>query len=167
MNQTTDLDEIRKQTRIALPSDNAYLFRLGVALYAFNSVNSFLVEIICCIDENQKQTELLDLESGKILQKFTETIKYVKDNNLFSSAHGLMDEVAELFEKANANRSDFVHSYPITNQQEKKQILHRRRDSQGKYFEVDNCFLDEFIESLNHIEDLLYKIREEVKSKNE
>ncbi|MGI6423589.1 MAG: hypothetical protein ACOX0X_03185 [Candidatus Dojkabacteria bacterium] len=166
MSQTTDLDEIRKQTRVALPSDNAYLFRLGVALYAFNSVNSSLVETICCIDSNQKQTELLDLESGKILQRFFEIIRNVKKKSLFSSAHGLMDEVAELFEKANANRSDFVHSYPITNQEE-KQILHRRRDSQGKYFEVDNCFLDAFIESLNHIEDFLYKIREEVKSKNE
>ena len=53
---------IKRQTRLALPNDDSYLFRLGVALYGFNSINSFMTEIICHIDRNKNRTALSDLE---------------------------------------------------------------------------------------------------------
>lgn len=48
---------------------------------------------------------------------------------------------ADLFQTMNAERSDIVHAYAITNL-EGEQILHRRKDSQGKYFEVTDVLLD-------------------------
>lgn len=153
---------IRKLTRLALPEDNAYLLRLGIALYWFNSINSFMIEIICHLDNEQNQTTLLELESGKILDTFRQTLSYLKKHKLFQTIYEDMEKIAIFFEKLNTERSDFVHSYPITNAK-KEQILHRRRNSKKKYFEVDNNFLDDFISRLTNVSDLLYKIRKEIK----
>lgn len=150
--------KVRKQTRLALPEDDSYLYRLGVALYGFNSISSFMTEIICHIDTSQDRTVLLDKQSGAVLDKFRQTLKKIKSENEYSTIHGLMKQTADLFEKLNTERSDFVHTYPITNG-EQQQILHRRKDSRGKYFEVDNDFLDSFIDQLHEVSDGLYKIR--------
>ncbi len=42
-----NFDIIREQTRLSLPADDFYLYRLGVALYGFASITSFMIEIIC------------------------------------------------------------------------------------------------------------------------
>lgn len=153
---------IKRQTRLALPEDDAYLFRLGVALYGFNSINSFMIEIICHIDDKQNQTKLFELESGKVLDEFRKTLSYVKKNKLFPAIYSDMSNAADLFENLNTERSDFIHSYPITNKKN-EQILHRRKDNKRKYFEVDNIFLDNFISRLHDVSSLLYKIRAIVK----
>lgn len=155
---------IRKQTRLALPKNNAYLFRLGVALYGFNSINSFMTEIICHIDEKQNKTKLLDLESGKILDVFRQTLKNIRSKKQYKDIYTIMNETANIFEKLNSERSDFVHSYPITNKKD-DQILHRRKDSKKKYFEIDDNFLDNFISQLHDVSSGLYKIRAIVKPK--
>ena len=72
-----------------------------------------------------------------------------------------MQVVADLFEQMNSERTDFVHAYPITNKKG-QQILHRR-DSKGKYFEVDDDFLDSFIGRLHDVSSGLYAIRKIVK----
>lgn len=149
---------IREQTRLALPSDDNYLYRIGVALYGFNSINSFMTEIICHIDPSKDRTALLDLESGKVLDKFRQTLKDIRKNDLFPAIHETMAQTALLFERLNTERSDFVHSYPITNSKN-EQILHRRKDSKRKYFEVDSNFLDDFISRLHDVSSNLYKIR--------
>ncbi len=151
---------IKKQTRLALPEDDAYLYRLGVALYGFNSINSFVIEIICHIDNKQDQTKLFELESGKVLNKFRKTLSYAKKNKLFPVIYLNMSKVADLFENLNTERSDFIHSYPITNKKN-EQILHRRKER--KYFEVNNIFLDNFISRLHDVSSLLYEIRSAVK----
>ncbi len=153
---------IKRQTRLALPEDDTYLFRLGIALYGFNSINSFMIEIICQIDNRQNQTKLFELESGKVLDEFRRTLSYVKKNKLFPAIYLDMNKTAELFESLNTERSDFIHSYPITNKKN-EQILHRRKDSRKKYFEVSNNFLDNFISRLHDVSSLLYKIRSAVK----
>lgn len=153
---------IKKQTRLTLPEDDTYLFRLGVALYGFNSINSFMIEIICHIDDRQSQTKLFELESGKVLDEFRKTLSSVKKNKLFPEIYTDMSKVANLFENLNTERSDFIHSYPITNKKN-EQILHRRKDSKNKYFEVDNDFLDNFISRLHDVSSLLYKIRSVIK----
>lgn len=157
-----DILLIKQQTRLALPTDSNYLFRLGVALYGFNSINSFMTEIICHIDKNQNRTKLLDLESGKILDMFRQALKNIKSKKQHKNVHIIMNETANIFEKLNSERSDFVHSYPITNKRN-EQILHRRKDEKGKYFEVDNNFLDSFISRLHDVSSGLYKIRAIVK----
>lgn len=156
------ISSIKKQTRLALPKDNTYLFRLGIALYGFNSINSFMTEIICHIDEKQNRTKLLDLESGKVLDVFRQTLKIIKSQKQHKEIYSVMNETANLFEQLNSERSDFVHAYPITNKRN-EQILHRRKDSKNKYFEVDNDFLDSFISRLHNVSSLLYKIRQIVK----
>jgi hypothetical protein len=153
---------IRKQTRLALPSDDTYLYRLGVALYGFNTINSFMTEIIGHIDQLQNRTRLLDMESGKVLDIFRQTLKNIKKNGLFPTVHVTMNHAADLFEQLNTERSDFVHAYPITNKKG-DQILHRRKDSKKKYFEVDIEFLDSFICRLHEVSSDLYKIRAEVR----
>lgn len=157
-----DISSIKQQTRLALPADNTYLFRLGVALYGFNSINSFMTEIICHIDNNKDRTKLLDLESGKILGIFRQTLKNIKSKKQYQGIYVVMNETANLFEKLNSERSDFVHAYPITNKNN-EQILHRRKDDKGKYFEVDSKFLDSFISRLHYVSSGLYKIRSIVK----
>lgn len=153
---------IKSQTRLALPSDDTYLYRLGVAIYGFNSINSFMIEIICHIDDRQNQIKLFELESGKVLGEFKKTLSYILENKLFPIIHSDMSQVANLFECLNNERTDFIHSYPITNTKN-EQILHRRKDSKGKYFEVDNYFLDSFISRLHDVSSGLYKIRTAVK----
>lgn len=153
---------IKKQTRLALPKDNGYLFRLGVALYGFNSISSFMTEIICHIDKSQNRIQLSNLESGKILDIFRQILKKIKSQKQHKEIHAVMNETANLFEQLNSERSDFVHAYPITNKKN-EQILHRRKDDKNKYFEVDNNFLDSFISRLYNVSNGLYKIRGIVK----
>jgi hypothetical protein len=158
MTNDDNFKSIRKQTRLALPSDDTYLYRLGVALYGFNSINSFMTEIICHIDNKKNRTELLDMESGKVISIFRQTLKHIKENKQFPAIYQTMNQTADLFEHLNTERSDFVHTYPITNGKN-EQILHRRKDSKRKYFEVDNDFLDNFIGRLHDVSNGLYEIR--------
>jgi hypothetical protein len=157
------ITDIRKQTRLALPEDDTYLYRLGVALYGFASINSFMIEIICHIDKAQNQTVLLsDEPSGAILNVFRNTLNKIRRTGEYADIHDVMQQTADLFEKLNSQRTDFVHSYPITNDSH-KQILHRRKDKADKYFEVDNIFLDQFISELHNVSNGLYTIRRAVR----
>jgi hypothetical protein len=157
-----EINEIKKQTRLALPKDNTYLYRLGVALYGFASINSFMIEIICHIDNSKNQITLLNKKSGDVLNQFRRTLIDIRNKGIYSNIHAVMQQTADLFEKLNEQRTDFVHSYPITNNSD-EQILHRRKDSKGKYFEVDAAFLDRFIRELHNVSSGLYEIRKVVK----
>ncbi|MDR4532251.1 hypothetical protein [Glutamicibacter sp. PS] len=130
-----DVSIIKQNTRVALPTDDGYLFRLGVALYAFNSINSFMIEITTHIDPDANRTELHELTSGKVLDRFRSAAKHWSGADISGPA----SRAASEFERLNTERSDFVHSYPITNKAN-EQILHRRIDAKKKYFEVTNSF---------------------------
>lgn len=155
---TKDLTEIRNQTRLALPMNDAYLYRLGIALYGFASINSFMIETICHIDNNQDKIRLLNERYGRVIYIFRQTFQSIKSENSFPEIHKTMWEIADLFEGLTIDRADFVHSYPITNNKN-EQILHRRKDSAKKYFEVDNDFLDNFISRLDKVSAGLYEIK--------
>jgi hypothetical protein len=149
---------LRASTRFALPADGSYLFRLGVALYGFASVSSFMTEIICFIDKSKKRASMLSDDHGdNILNKFKDMASSIRQT--YPEIYEKMSNAAKLFEILNSGRTDFIHAYPITNSK-KEQILHRRKDSKNKYFEVDNRFLDDFIAKLNGISNELYSIRE-------
>jgi len=157
-----EIINIRRLTRIALPEDDTYLFRLGVALYGFASINSFMTEIMCHIDKSQDRIALLsDYTSGPIICESRKILDKIKSEGKFSGIYTIMQNTIDLFDKLNGQRTDFVHSYPITGST-KEQILHRRKDKAGKYFEVTNEFLTQFIEELCNVSDGLFKIRNEV-----
>lgn len=151
---SVDTVAIRKNTRVALPEDDNYLFRLGVALYAFNSVNSFMTEIITHLDSEVNRTELDMLTSGKVLDRFRSVVKHWSGEDISDPARRAAGE----FERLNTERSDFVHSYPITNASN-EQILHRRVDEKGKYFEVTSALLEDFTRRISTVSDALYEIR--------
>ena len=157
-----EITSIKKQTRLALPKDDSYLYRLGIALYGFASITSFMVEVIFHIDETQKQSSILEKTSGHALGIFEETLKKIKAESKYTEIYNVMEKTANLFAKLNKQRTDFVHSCPITNK-EKKQILYRRKDKEQKYFEVDNAFLDQFISELHDVSSGLYEIRKVVR----
>ncbi len=122
----SDIPEIRRGTRLALPADDGYLFRLGVALYGFASINSFMTEIITHLDPSANRTELQVLMSGKVLDTFRATVKRWTGADISKPAARAACE----FERLNTERSDFVHAYPITSPSG-QQILHRRVDDKG------------------------------------
>lgn len=45
MSTDAELEAIKSLARVALPRSNAYLFRLGIALYGFASIASFMAEL--------------------------------------------------------------------------------------------------------------------------
>ena len=149
---------IRGGTRVALPAQDTYLFRLGVALYGFASINSFMTELICHVDSSIDRNSLLGLTSGQVLDRFRAVGKRWRGSDISTD----VAEAAKQFERLNTERSDFVHAYPITNSAG-EQILHRRVDDKNKYFEVSEVFLDDFISRLTLVSDALYRIRGVVK----
>jgi len=155
------ITSIKKQTQLALPSDDTYLYRLGIALYGFASINSFMTEIICHIDKSQDRISLLGKTSCLILYKFKEILKKMKIEGQYPEIHEVMSRTADLFEKLNDLRNDFVHPFPITNDKS-EQILLRRKNSENKYFEVDNAFLNHFFSDLHDVSKGLYEIRKVV-----
>ncbi|MFM0416036.1 hypothetical protein [Paraburkholderia aromaticivorans] len=154
----TDLavDAVRNQTRLTLPDDDAYLYRLGVALYGFASLSSFMAEVACHLDKSLSRSEVEAGSGGTILSKFRDSAKTVSSS--FPEIEPIAQNIADMFRALNKERTDFVHAYPITNNA-KAQILHRRKDVEEKYFEVTNEFLDVFITRLDTVSEKLYEIR--------
>lgn len=160
MNAEVDTKAIRELTRLALPSDNDYLFRLGVALYSFASLSSFVAEIATHLDPSINKTDLTAKMGGEILKVFQQSVKAAKVTT--PSIGPIGQTAADLFQALNSERSDIVHAYPITSTSG-AQILHRRLDVKGKYFEVTNEFLDSFISRLHDVSEKLYEIRKIVR----
>lgn len=149
-----DTGPVRALTRLALPEDNEYLYRLGVALYGFSSITSLMTEVITYLDPLASRNELQLLTSGDVLDNFRHAAKGWNGPSISKPAK----EAAREFEKLNTERSDFVHAYPITGSNG-AQILHRRVDSKQKYFEVTSDFLEHFISRLHEVSSSLYEIR--------
>lgn len=155
MSTEVDFNAIKGQTLLALPDDNSYLFRLGVALYGFASLSSFMAEIACRLDSNLDRQQVEAGTGGMILDTFRQTIAATRKRDVNIGKIGRV--AADMFETLNTHRSDFAHAYSVTSNG--IQTLHRRNDSKGKYFEVTNNFLDDFISRLHHVSNKLYEIR--------
>lgn len=160
MNAEVDTKAIRELTRLALPSDNGYIFRLGVAVYSFASLSSFVAEIASDLDPSINRTELTARMGGEILNAFRQSVKAAKVGT--PSIGPIGQTAADLFQTLNSERSDIIHSYPITSPSG-AQILHRRLDVKDKYFEVTNEFLESFISRVHDVSDKLYEIRKIVR----
>ncbi|KPY29571.1 MULTISPECIES: hypothetical protein [Pseudomonas] len=160
MSTDAEFEAIKSLTRVALPQSNAYLFRLGIALYGFASIASFMAEVSCHLDSTLNRTKLEEQMGGGLLNVFRQAVEKGALSNPDVSVPGHL--AADLFQAMNAQRSDIIHAYPITNP-EGEQILHRRKDSQGKYFEVTDVFLDSFSSRLHELTLQLYAIRKIVR----
>ncbi|MBX8799738.1 hypothetical protein HBA92_03125 [Ochrobactrum sp. MR28] len=161
MSALIDVKPVRELTRKALPNDNLYLYRLGVAAYGFASTTSFIIEIACLLDNSLTRETLSDKMAGRILSDFRQAINVAKVT--FPSIEVPANNAADLFERLNSERSDFIHAYPITNENH-EQILHRRKDKESKYYEITNDFLDNFIKELSDVSDYLYAVRDIIKN---
>jgi hypothetical protein len=96
-----------------------------------------------------------------------------KIEHLEPEAFAAGQQAYELFRTLNDERSDIIHSYPITSMAG-NQILHRRQDAteprgQGetltsskpaKHFEVTDEFMDTFLARLHQVNEHLYLIRD-------
>lgn len=151
-----ELGAIRRQTRLALPEDDTYLYRLGAALYGFASITSFMIEIIRRLDSSQDWIALNRLEAGKVCRKFDAALSKARAEGTYVEEAGT--EALRLIRELNDARSDFVHAYPITSRQD-VQILHRRPKI-GESFEVSKEFLDRFISRLHDASSKLYQVRD-------
>lgn len=165
-----DLADIRRLTRIALPESDSYLYRLGVAVYGFASVSSFMAEVICYMDPEQSRSDLEAKMGGPLAATFKQAVGKIENSQPQAFAAGEL--AGKLFTTLNDERSDIIHAYPITSPTH-VQILHRRQypaqtkkkgtpkgyEKPPKYFEVTNEFLDNFISRLAHVNDDLYRIR--------
>lgn len=147
---------IRGLTRLALPADDGYIYRLGIALYGFASVSSFMAELAHHMDPLVNPTDLQTKTGGEILCEFRKCVK--KTKAVKQGVGPLGRAAADMFQALNTRRSDIMHAYPITNQA-KQQILHRRLDEKNRCFEVTNEMLEEFISKLHDVSSLLYDIR--------
>lgn len=161
---TTELNthDIRGLTRLALPADDGYIYRLGVALYGFASLSSFMAEVAHHMDPRVDRTELQAKTGGDILDGFRKSLKRAGKTLPLVKPIGRV--VADMFQALNTRRSDIVHAYPITNDAT-QQILHRRLDKKNRCFDVTNELLDEFISKLHEVSLKLYEIRDIVKPK--
>lgn len=155
-----EIKKIRALTRLALPSDNGYIFRLGVVLYSFASTSSFVAEVASHLDPMIDKSALMAKTGGEILNAFRQSVKKAEVD--LQSIGPIGQTAADLFQTLNSERSDIIHAYPITNTSG-AQILRRRHDVKGKYFEVTNEFLDSFISRLHDVNDKLYEIRKIVR----
>ncbi|MGP5444602.1 hypothetical protein [Pseudomonas helleri] len=158
-------------TRIALPESDRYVFRLGAAVYGFASVSSLMAEVICHMDPERSRPELEAKMGGRLAEAFNQTVKKIE--HLEPEAFVAGQQAYELFKTLNDERSDIIHSYPITSTTG-NQILHRRQDAtesrgQGdtltrgkpaKHFEVTDQFMDTFLARLHQVNKHLYRIRD-------
>ncbi len=156
MSTDEKLKPIKSLTLLALPDDDTYLYRVGIALYGFASISSFMAEVTCYLDPDQNRTKLEEQMGGGLLKSFQRSAGKIAPSK--PDVGSISQAAADLFKVLNAERSDIVHAYPITNNAG-EQILHRRKNEQGKYFEVTNDFLNSFISRLHDVSLKLYEIR--------
>lgn len=98
-----------------------------------------MAKVTCHLDPTLNRTKLEEQMGAGLRNAFRKAVEKAALSYPGVVAPGQL--AADLFQTMNAERSDIVHAYAITNL-EGEQILHRRKDSQGKYFEVTDVLLD-------------------------
>lgn len=136
-------------TRQALP-DKTYRELLGTALCVFNSNNSFIIENILKNDSDKTYNwyELIDRESGKLIKPVKNTI----------SKKAKSEEIADLFDRIVTMRNRIVHSFQITDKDEKQRLATKNR-TDNIQFVITEEILKEFIAENEKLSILLHKFR--------
>ena len=147
------LKEYRQMTRLALPENDAYIIKLGLATYSFASILTFLLENIGHLDPSVDHSNLSNKEAGIILL----ALKEIQETREADEITEDIELIIEEFGKFKNLRNDIMHSYCVTGTTG-IQILHRS-NKEGS-FEITEAFLDEFIIAAPDISTRLYKIRD-------
>lgn len=135
-------------TRQALPEKH-YRELLGTALCVFNSNNAFVIENILRVSDSYIWYELVDKESGKLKSALRENI--CKDGNY---------EIASTFEELVEMRNRIIHSFQITDVDNKQKLATKTKVNQGnKQFVIDENYLMEFIRKNDKLSELLHNFR--------
>ena len=136
-------------TRQALP-DKTYRELLGTALCVFNSNNSFIIENILKNDSDKIYNwyELIDRESGKLIKPVKNTI----------SKKAKSEGIADLFDRIVTMRNRIVHSFQITDKDEKQRLATKNR-TDNIQFVITEEILKEFIAENEKLSILLHKFR--------
>lgn len=133
-------------SRQSLPSKE-YRELLGSSLCVFNSNNSFIIENILSNDIKNVYSwyELIDLESGQLLNPIKETI--TKNSNT---------QIATLFQDIITKRNRIIHSFQVTYNNE--QIL-ATKDNHNKQFIITENYLLDFIKQNEKLSTKLHSFR--------
>lgn len=138
-------------TRQALPP-RKYRELLGTAICVFNSNNSFIIENVLRVDdENYNYYELIDKSSGELEPIIKKTITARSNTN-----------IAKLFSLIVSKRNRIIHSFQIT--EEGNQIL-RTKNLKHKQFTITEDILLEFINLNEKLSSTLHEFRNTLKPK--
>ena len=130
--------------------DKTYRELLGTALCVFNSNNSFIIENILKNDSDKIYNwyELIDRESGKLIKPVKNTI----------SKKAKSEGIADLFDRIVTMRNRIVHSFQITDKDEKQRLATKNR-TDNIQFVITEEILKEFIAENEKLSILLHKFR--------
>ena len=122
---------------------------LGSALCVFNSNNAFIIENILKNDPTGIKSwfDLVDKESGNLKSDIRETI---------TANYG--DEVERQFEEIVDKRNRIVHSYQITDKDNRQKLATKERKGSHQ-FVITEEYLLEFIADNQKLSDILYSVR--------
>ena len=141
-------------TNQTLP-DRDYRELLGTAISVFNSNNSFMIENILKINEDQHNWwELIDKTSGSILYKVIEK----QYGNIIPK------DIVSIFADLIEQRNRIIHSFQITDSDSnQEQVLATKKES-GEQFIITREYLLQFIQKNETLSNLLYKLRNSLES---
>lgn len=136
-----------KYTRQSLPS-REYRELLGSAVCVFNSNNSFVIENILRLNDNQYSwTQLLDNNTGYLKRAIEETITKIAGNS-----------IAKLFEDIIKRRNRIVHSFQITDSDGEQKMATRDKET-GEQYVITQEYLLNFISDNERLSGMLYSLR--------
>lgn len=145
-------------TRQSLP-ERDYRELLGTALCVFNANNQFIIENILKISGDQHNWwELMDKTSGSILHKaMTEQYGDIVPENII-----------ELFNILVEKRDRIVHSFQTTYSMDtEEQILATKDPKTDEQFIITREYMMDFIKENDKLNDMLYKLRDQLKEQRE
>ncbi|WP_270638500.1 selenium binding protein [Limosilactobacillus mucosae] len=145
-------------TRQSLP-ERDYRELLGTALCVFNANNQFIIENILKISGDQHNWwELMDKTSGSILHKVM--IEQYGDI--------VPENIIELFNILVEKRDRIVHSFQTTYSMDtEEQILATKDPKTDEQFIITREYMMDFIKENDKLNDMLYKLRDQLKEQRE
>lgn len=144
-------------TRQSLP-ENEYRELLGTAIYVFNQNFAFFVEIISTYYGNNIDNfdwyHLIDMTAGEFYNNVKSKINN-EDVNL----------ALEEFNKVKDKRDRIVHSFGITNTENKQVLQTKTKTTKGNIqTEITEEYLFDFIKDNDNLSNKLYELREKLKN---
>lgn len=136
-------------TRQSLPNKQ-YRELLGSAICVFNSNNSFVIENIMKVSPDLTWYELIDKESGRLMQDVKERI----------SSNTGCSGIGTVYEQLIQMRNRIIHSFQITYDGEQILATKTKAQNGNRQFIITEAYLLDFIKLNQKLSDLLYDFRD-------